>query len=62
MGLLFVAALYLIPLGDLWVTLIFAFLAGSLNVPILPASYAFVSKILPGMAPAVVNGLMMSAA
>lgn len=62
MTLLYLCALYLIPLGNLGATVVFCFFGGLLNVPILPASYAFVSKLIPGMIPAVVNGLMMSAA
>ena len=62
MLLLFVTALFIIPVGMLALTCVFAFLAGALNVPILPSSYAFVSKLMPGMAPAVVNGFMMSCA
>lgn len=44
MSLLFLIAIFIIPIGVLWITCIFAFFAGSLNVPILPSSYAFVSK------------------
>ena len=50
------------PLGNLPVTLSIVGLLGFFTVPILPSSYAFVSKITPGMAPSVVNGLMMSGA
>jgi len=50
------------PLGSLPVTVTIVALLGIFTVPILPSSYAFVSKITPGMAPSVVNGLMMSGA
>ena len=61
-ALLFISAEFLLPVGNLGLTSIFAFLAGSLIVPILPSSYSYVSLLTPGMAPAVVNGLMMSGA
>ena len=60
MGVLYAIALGLIPIGNIWVTCGFGFFAGLFNVPILPASYSYVSKLTP-IAPAVVNGLMMSA-
>jgi MFS family permease len=56
------SCIVLIPLGNLYVTLILGAFLGFFTVPILPSSYAFAAKITPGMAPAVVNGLMMSGA
>ena len=58
-----VASLFvLLPIGNLYVTLVAAAFLGFFTVPILPSSYAFVAKITVGMAPSVVNGLMMSSA
>ena len=61
------AALYLvanimIPPGILGLTCTFAFFAGMLNVPILPAAYSYATKQTGNIPPAVVNGLMMSGA
>jgi len=61
LGVVFALCL-IIPLGYLPLTLVLGGFIGLVNVPILPSSYALVAKLTPGMAPAVVNGLMMSGA
>ena len=52
----------LLQIGVLGLTCAFAFFAGIFNVPILPSSYSFATKLTSPAAPAVVNGLMMSGA
>lgn len=56
------SGIVLLPLGKLPLTLTVGGFLGFFTVPILPSSYAFVAKITSGMAPAVVNGMMMSGA
>jgi len=60
--LLVFLSLFLLPLGKLWITCIFAFFVGLLSVPILPACYQYAGTLTGKLPPAVVNGLMMSAA
>ena len=60
MTAVYLAALIVVPLGNLPATVGFALCAGIFNVPILPASYAFATTVTGSMAPAVVTGLMMS--
>lgn len=62
LAILYLFAMFLLPIGSLPITCGFAFFAGLLNVPILPSSYSFATKITGQMPPAVVNGLMMSGA
>ena len=42
---LFVASLFTIPIGNLYITCGFTFFAGLLNVPILPSTYSFATKL-----------------
>ena len=62
MVLLYGSSVFLIPIGNLAVTGAFAFFLGLTNVPILPSSYSYATKLVGQMPPAVVNGLMMSGA
>ena len=62
LGTLYLLANLIIPPGILVLTCVFAFFAGMLNVPILPAAYSYATKQTGNMPPAVVNGLMMSGA
>ena len=62
MVVLYVGAIFLIPIGDLIVTMALAVFLGLFNVPILPSSYSYSTKLVGQMPPAVVNGLMMSGA
>ena len=62
LAVLYLLGNLIIPPGILGVTCAFAFFAGMLNVPILPAAYSYATKQTGNMPPAVVNGLMMSGA
>jgi len=62
LAILFVSACYLLTLGKLSVSCMFAVLAGILNVPILPSTYGLSTVLVGNIPPAVVNGLMMSGA
>ena len=42
---LYFTAIFLLPIGNLYVTCAVCFFAGMLNVPILPSTYAFATKI-----------------
>ena len=59
---LYVGGMFIIPIGILSVTCALGFFLGMFNVPILPSAYAYSVKLTNNMPPAVVNGLMMSAA
>ena len=60
--MLYFTAIFLLPIGNLFVTCAVCFFAGMLNVPILPSTYAFATKIDSSVPQQVVNGLMMSGA
>lgn len=62
MVVLYGGSMFLIPIGDLAVTGALAIFLGVFNVPILPSSYSYATKLVGQMPPAVVNGLMMSGA
>lgn len=59
---LYTGGIFIIPIGILGVTGVLGFFLGMFNVPILPSAYAYSVKLTNNMPPAVVNGLMMSAA
>ena len=59
---LYMTATLILPPGIFVLTCVFGLLAGMFNVPILPATYSFATKITGSMPPAVVSGLMMSGA
>ena len=59
---LLAAAIFVLPLGVLWMTCVFGFMVGLLSVPILPACYQYAGSHTTKLPPAVVNGLMMSSA
>ena len=61
LALIYISSIFLLPIGNLGLTCTFAFFAGLFNVPILPSSYSYATKLTGQMPPAVVNGLMMSA-
>ena len=60
--MLYFSALFLLPIGNLVVTCGVCFFAGMLNVPILPSTYAYATRIDSSVPQQVVNGLMMSGA
>ena len=62
LAVLYGCAMFMLPIGSLPLTCVFAFFAGILNVPILPCAYSYATKLTGQMPPAVVNGLMMSGA
>ena len=51
---------FVIPIGKMWITSIFAFCAGLFIVPVLPATYQYASTQSGKIPPMVVTGLMMS--
>ena len=51
---------FVIPIGKMWITCIFAFCAGLFIVPVLPATYQYASTQAGKIPPMVVTGLMMS--
>ena len=59
---LYMTATLILPPGIFVLTCVFGLLAGMFNVPILPATYSFATKITGNIPPAVVSGLMMSGA
>jgi len=58
----FVVGIYVIPLGNFYITISFGAVGGILNVPILPATYPYTVLISQPTPPAVVNGYMMTGA
>ena len=60
--IVYLLGLYFIPIGNLFVTCGFGFMVGVLNVPILPSTYAYATKLGVNVPSAVVNGIMMSGA
>ena len=62
MAILVFSSMGIIPLGVLEVTMGFVFLAGVCSVPVLPSTYAYSTILVPDIQPAIINGIMMSAA
>ena len=60
--IVFAASIYVLSIGNFWITCSFAVLGGLFNVPILPAAYQYASQITRKVPPPVTNGVMMSAA
>ena len=55
-------SVFILPLGKLWITCIFAVLGGLFNVPVLPASFHYAGSLSTKFPPLLVNGIMMSTA
>lgn len=58
--LVFAAGLFVLPMGNFWITCCFAMLGGFANVPILPASLQYASTLTRSTPPTVTNGVMLS--
>ena len=63
MALLFAGSLFIVPVGNLYLTFAFVFVVGFFIVPVLPACYQYSAvKLVGQMPPSIVNGFMMSMA
>ena len=56
------AGIWVVPSGNIFITLIFGCLLGCFMTPILPAGYSFSVHLTHPLPPAVSNGLMMTGA
>ena len=58
---IFLLAIWVIPAGNIYLTVLLASLLGAFITPILPAGYSFSVHLTHPLPPAVSNGLMMTA-